>query len=120
MQLKEYFLMVLKSLNPNKHKDLVKMTLFDLVKFFVFAVFLGIFISILTLLPTLLGYQENIGGELGQFENFNIDADVSLDEAIVILKRPAVVIDFEKDELTNEWVLINNNSYGNVGDRTSF
>lgn len=110
MRLREYFGMILSSLNPNEHKKLVKKPLFDLLKYFAFVMLLGILLSVVVMIPMLYGYQESLGGELGEFKKFNVKTDVSLDEPVTILKRPAVVVDFTKEELTNQWILVTNSS----------
>ena len=110
MLLKEYLLMILKSLNPDKHRQLVKTPFFYLVRYLGILMVLCLLVSVIIMIPMLKDYQDDIAEEMAAFDEFQIDIDVSSAEPVEILSKPRIVIDLEKEELSNEWILITNDS----------
>ena len=110
MQIQEYFKLILKSLNPNKYKEMAKIPFFNLVKYFFFIILLSLLVSVIILVPMITQYKDNLSSELEGVEQFQINVESSINEPITVLKKPKIVVDFQKENMTNEWILVNENS----------
>lgn len=110
MKLTEYFGMVWKSLNPNKHREMAELSYFTLFKYIFFVMLCSLFISIVLLLPTISGYNAFLGKELAAFDTFSFSVNASLDEPVTIFSKPEVLVDFSKDEIGSEWIWVGNES----------
>jgi hypothetical protein len=101
--------MIWKSLNPNSYKTFVKYPFRQGFDYFFFLMLICIVVFFVLLLPQIADLSNNLGSKLDHFETFSVKVDTELKEPFYLMKSPKVLVDFNKTNLTNEQMLINDN-----------
>lgn len=107
MRLKEYLSLAAKSFVPNQYRQLTAQSVSVAVKL-LWVIFLCCIVLMgLVAIPRIISFQSSLADSMSRFETFEVKFNVSAPEAIPVLKSPKVVIDLEKENRTDEFLLFN-------------
>ncbi len=100
---------VLLSLNPNSYKNLSSRKISDAFNHFFLVLIFSLIIFVILFVPFMLSFSSSLEKDFGKIDSFVVDVNLSAAQPITILSHPFVMIDLQKENLTSEQVLINEN-----------
>jgi len=109
MNLAYYLKTVLTSLNPNSYKNLSSRKLADSFNHFFFVLIFSLIILVILFVPFTIFFSQSLKTDFEKIDSFVVDVNISSKEPITILRHPSVILDLEKQNMTTEQVLINEN-----------
>lgn len=111
MDLKQFLLMFVQSLNPRAYTQLLSRKKREVASFFITLLLYCVLLSGLTNIPNFVNFPKQVEGAVSKISTLNITGlDVEITEPVTLLETPKVVIDFsENNTLDKEFVLITKN-----------
>jgi len=108
MNIKEFFYIFIKSLNPIEYNVLVQRKKREAFSFFAYLVIFSVLLHTLFILPSLPKIGQKTEAEIQKISKFNVTGlDVEASAPIVLLNEPKIVVDLVGEKnITDESVLI--------------
>ncbi|MBN1502790.1 DUF1189 family protein [Candidatus Woesearchaeota archaeon] len=108
MKIKEFFIVIIKSFNPDSYKELTKKKLGDAFHYLFFILILSMLLSGFIFLMKFNTITERLDKIYSQFDSFKVSFDVVQKQPVLLINDPKIVLDLTKNQanMTDEDYII--------------
>ncbi len=110
MTIKDMFNTLIKTFNPDSYKELDEYPFSKTMKYFGFILFWSLVVMFLLFIPALISFPSFWQDTTSHFDKLELNYDVSVKDTFNVLNDPMIRISKDRINLTNERLLITENS----------